>query len=131
MNKEEFGINIDTFLIEDEIAKFDDMKVDGWDIVLRLYIRPTKTPGGIIITDDAQNEDQYKNCVGLVVKMAPACYQDPRYEQTGPWCKIGEWRTFPRHAGYKIFYKDIPIWVLKEDAIGPGVPNPTFIKRDK
>jgi co-chaperonin GroES (HSP10) len=130
-NENEYGIDIDNFSIEEEIAKFDDMQVDGWDIILRLYIRPNKTRGGIIITDNSQDEDQYKNCVGLVVKIAPACYLDPRYDQSGPWCKVGEWRTFPRHAGYKIFYKDIPIFIIKEDAVGPRVPDPRFIRREK
>lgn len=129
MNKEDIGIDLDTFSIEKEIAKFDDMKVDGWDIVIRLYMEPAVTKGGILLTPKTQEEGEYTNCVGLVVKKSSAAYLDNRYEQTGSWCEVGEWRTFPRHAGWKMKYKGMPVFVLKEDAVGPKVPDPRYVTR--
>ncbi len=128
-NEEEIGIDIETFSIEAEIAKFDKMKVDGWDVVVRLYMPPAKTIGGIWLTDKALEEGEYTNCVGLVVKIAPGCYKDARYEDTGSFCNVGEWRVFPRHAGYKIKYKGMPIFIMKEDAIGPLVDDPRDVNR--
>ncbi len=123
------SIDMNKFSISEEIAKFDKMKVDGWDVVIRLYMEPQQTAGGLWKTAKTIEEGEYANCVGLVVKIAEGAYKDPRYEQTGRWCEVGEWRMFPRHGGNKYKYKGIPIFVMKEDAIGPRVEDPRDVSR--
>lgn len=127
--EKEVGIDIETFSINEAIAKFDGMKPDGYDIVLLLYMPPEKTASGIWLTEKTLEEGEYSNCVGLVVKIAAGAYKDPRYEHTGAWCEVGEWRMFPRHGGNKYKYKGMPIFVLKEDAIGPRVEDPRDVTR--
>lgn len=129
MNKDNTEIDLTNFSKEEEIAKFKDIEVKGWTILVRLYMGSKKTAGGIFLPDTAHDEQQYKSCVGLVVGKAKAVYLDPRYDQTGPWCEIGDWVVFPRHAGYKIFYNEIPLFVLKEDAIDLVILDPTKIGR--
>lgn len=130
MSKEEdLGIDLKNFFKEEEIAKFKDIEPKGWTLLVRLYIEPEVTKGGIILMSSTQQEGEYKNCVGLVVKKSKAAYLDSRYEQTGSWCEIGDWVVFPRHAGYKIYYNKIPVFVLKEDAIDAVISDPTIINR--
>lgn len=128
MNKEDEGIDLATFSIEEELLKFKDMQANGWDVVLRLYTEP-KIKNGLVMPDKVHNEQQFSGCVGLVVKVAPGAYKDARYKETGPWCQEGEWRIFPRHSGYKIHYDGIPIFIIKEDGIGPRVEDPSKITR--
>lgn len=128
MFKEDEGIDLDNFSIEDEINKFEGLEANGWDVILRLYTAPKKK-NGLIMPDSVHTEQQFTGCVGLVVKVAEGAYKDLRYSETGEWCKTGQWRIFPRHAGYKIYYEGIPLYVLKEDGIGPKVDDPSKITR--
>lgn len=129
MQNQDEGIDLNTFDKNAEIAKFEEMDPEGWTIIIRLYTNSKKTVGGIIIPDTAHEEEQYRSCVGLVVKKSKGAYLDNRYENTGAWCEVGDWVIFPRHAGYKLFYDGMPIFVLKEDAIDVRVENPGMISR--
>lgn len=128
MTKEDLGIDLQNFSKEEEIARFNGMKPQGWTVIIRLYTEP-KMKNGLYMPDIVHDEQQYKNCVGLVVKKSRAAYLDSRYEQTGSWCEVGDWVIFPRHSGYKIHYEGIPIFVLKEDAIDVVIDDPTKINR--
>lgn len=128
MSKEDLGIDLQNFSKEEEISKFEDVEPQGWTILVRLYTEP-KVKNGLYIPDIVHDEQQYKNCVGLVVRKSKAAYLDDRYNQTGEWCKVGDWVGFPRHAGYKIHYEGLPVFVLKEDAIDFVIGDPTKITR--
>lgn len=128
MNKEDLGIDLSNFSKEEEIDKFKDVEPQGWTILVRLYTEP-KVVNGIFRPDIVHEEQQYKSCVGLVVKKSKAAYLDSRYEQTGAWCDVGDWVVFPRHAGYKIHYHNLPTFVLKEDAIDLVIDDPAVIAR--
>ena len=121
--KEDQGIDFDNFSLKEEVEKFKGIEPQGWTVLVRLYTKPKKTKGGLVLPDTVHSEQQYRNCVGLVVKVSKAAYMDVRYEDTGPWCKVGDWVVFPRHAGYKILYKQMPLFVLKEDAIDLVISN--------
>lgn len=128
MSQEDLGIDLTNFSKEEEIAKFNDVEPQGWTILVRLYTEP-KVVKGIFRPDIVHEEQQYKSCVGLVVKKSKAAYLDSRYEQTGKWCEIGDWVVFPRHAGYKILCHNLPVFILKEDAIDLVISDPTVIAR--
>lgn len=126
MSKEDLGIDLQNFSKEEEFAKFNGMQPQGWTVIIRLYTEP-KIKNGLYMPDIVHDEQQYKNCVGLVVKKSKAAYLDDRYNQTGSWCEVGDWVIFPRHSGYKIHYEGMPIFVLKEDAIDVVIDDPTKI----
>jgi hypothetical protein len=111
------GIDLDTFDKEAEIAKFKNViKPVGWHMHVRLYTEP-KIVKNVILPDVVRDEGLYKNCVGLVLQLGKGCFEDERYRKTGPWCEVGDWIVFPRHAGFRIFVLGIPIWVLPEDGL--------------
>ncbi len=131
MNKDNTEIDLTNFSKEEEIAKFKGAQAKGWTVLIRLYMGSKKTPGGLIIPDESHDNEQYISCSGLVVGKGKAVYLDKRYEESGPWCEIGDWVVFPRHAGYKIFYNGLPLFVVKEDAIDIVVDDPSTVRRDK
>lgn len=128
--EENLGVDLETFCVEDEIARYREVMEEGknWDIILRLYEKPNKTKSGLIISN---LNDEYEQCVGLVVDISPAAYEDMRYKDTGKWCKLGQWIFFLRHAGSKFFIDNIPHWVIKEDAVVRPAKDPTRITRDR
>lgn len=128
-NKRDLGIDLKNFSKEEEIKKFDGYTVPGWRIAVRLYIETAVTKGGILLPQTMHEDQQYKACVGLVVKQAKAAYLDPRYELTGKWCEIGDWVVFPRHAGTQVNYRALPLMLLQEDSVIGVVDNPSDISR--
>lgn len=128
MTKEDLGIDLTNFSKEEEVAKFKDIEAKGWTLLVRLYTEP-KVKNGLYMPDIVHDEQQYRSCVGLVVRKSKAVYLDDRYNQTGQWCDVGDWVVFPRHAGYKIHYEGMPIFVLKEDAIDLVIGDPSKITR--
>ena len=127
---EDQGIDLNNFDKEAEIAKFEDIEAPLWQVVIRLYTAPSKTKGGILLTDNTRHEEQFRNIVGLVVKMGQGCYKDKRYEHTKAACKVGDWVVIARHSGLRMEYKGLPIFCTKEDGIELVVKNPTDIKRN-
>ena len=125
---EDPGIDLDNFSKEEEIAKFSDMEPLGWRVIVRLYTEPQKK-NGLYMPDIVHDDQQYKGCVGLVIAKSKAAYLDSRYEQTGPWCEVGDWVNFPSYCGYTIFYEGIPIFVLKEDRVAARVNDPRKITK--
>ncbi len=123
----DYGIDLVNFDADAEIAKFEDLPPVGWSLMLRLYTEPEMTAGGLILPPKVRDEAVCNNFIGLVVGMSKDAYTDIRYEKTGPWCKIGDWVIFPRHSGYRIFVGDIPLWILKEDAIDIPIKNTALI----
>jgi len=131
-DKEDIGIDIDkdNFSIQNEIAKFADVEVPGWKVCIRLFIPPTTTKGGILLTAKTHDEHEFQNCVGLVVKKGPDCYKGPSFiDGCAHWCQVGEWRVFPRHTGLKIKYKGMPLWMIDDVAVGIGVKDPRDVER--
>lgn len=128
-NYEDLGIDLETFNKDEEIRRFEDLiEPVGWTLLIRLYTAPKKLKN-IILPDQVQEEDLYRNCVGLVVARGKGVYCDERYKDTGAWCNKGDWVLFPRHAGYRILARGIPLWVLKEDAVDAKVSDPTQISK--
>lgn len=123
--KEDIGIDLKIFDKDAEIAKFKNIRPAGWSIAVRLYTSPGQTAGGIIIPSSSTDEEKYRNFVGLVVAMADGAYQDEvRYKNTGPWCKVGDWVYFPRHAGYQISFRGMPVYILNDDVISGVLEDP-------
>lgn len=126
---EDEGIDMNTFDKEAEIAKFDDIKAPLWQVVVRLYTSPEKTKGGLILTAKTREDEQFRTIVGLVVKVAPGCYKDIRYKDTGPACKVGDWVVIARHSGLRMKHNGLPIFCTKEDGIELVVEDPRSIER--
>ncbi len=123
------GIDLANFSKEAEIEKYKDITAAPWELIIRLFIEPPQTSDGIYIPQSVHDEQQYRACVGLVVKQGCAVYLDPRYEQTGRWCEVGDWVLFPRHAGFKIHYENMPTFVIKEDGVSGVLLNPLSVRR--
>ena len=82
---------------KDEMAKIPDPT--GWRIVILPHKGVEKTKGGVLLSDQAIQEQQWTTNVGLVMKLGPLAYKDKDKFSTGPWCKEKDWVIFARYAG--------------------------------
>jgi hypothetical protein len=65
-DNDEIGVDFDNFNIQEELKLFDDCKLKPVEILIRLYIQPKKTKGGIIIDN---SKDIFNEIVGYVAKI--------------------------------------------------------------
>jgi hypothetical protein len=63
----------------------------GWRILVRPYMPPAKTKGGVFVSDESQERIAVATVCALVLKMGPLCYRDENKFPTGAWCKEGQW----------------------------------------
>ena len=107
---------------KDEMAKIPDPT--GWRIVILPHKGVEKTKGGVLLSDQAIQEQQWTTNVGLVMKLGPIAYKDKDKFSTGPWCKEKDWVIFARYAGSRLKIDGGELRILNDDEILGVVNSP-------
>ena len=107
---------------KDEMAKIPDPT--GWRIVILPHKGVEKTKGGVLLSDQAIQEQQWTTNVGLVMKLGPMAYKDKDKFSTGPWCKEKDWVIFARYAGSRLNIDGGELRILNDDEILGVVKDP-------
>lgn len=100
----------------------------GNRVLAAKYIRPDKTKGGIILTDQAKTEDKWQGKVGMIVAMGPSAF----VETDGKWFggkafKIGDWIMYRNSAGTDMEVNGVECKQLEDDSIIGRIDDPTRI----
>lgn len=122
---DEIGVDFDSFDINEELKLFNDYEPRPVDILIRLYIPPKKTKGGIIMDN---SRAIYNEITGYVAKIGKCCFTGERYKEWGNWYKEGEWIVFPRHAGTRFTYKNLPVFSIVDDAPIAIIKDPRGVR---
>jgi co-chaperonin GroES (HSP10) len=107
---------------KDEMAKIPDPT--GWRIVILPHKGVEKTKGGVLLSDNIVQEQQWTTNVGLVLKLGPMAYEDKNKFPTGPWCKEKDWVIFARYAGSRLKIDGGELRILNDDEILGVVDSP-------
>jgi co-chaperonin GroES (HSP10) len=99
----------------EKIGSVADFELFNNQVMIALYIRPTKTKSGIYITEKTVDEDIYQSKVGLVVKLGPTAFQDAE----GEWFKNvtiqeGDWLVSRPSDGWTITINNVPCRILHD-----------------
>ena len=124
-DNDEIGIDLDNFNMAEELKLFEDCTIKPTDILIRLYIQPKKTKGGIILDN---TKDIFHEIVGYVAKIGKCGFSGERYKDWGARYKVGDWVAFPRHSGIRYTYKKLPVFSIVDDAPMMVVPDPRYVK---
>lgn len=140
-NKDKYsdeGIDFENYNLEEVLAKYDGSTPMGYKVIIRLY-KPKKetyqTLGikGLIlapttITYKKQQDDQFTNFVGLIVKMSPGAFKDEKFDLTGR-CEVGDWVIFDRAYAKSYCYNGITTILIDDDRITQKIDDPRSITR--
>jgi hypothetical protein len=63
--------------IIDRVGDLDGFEISGPEVLLAIYERDEKTPGGIIMTAKTLKEDVYQGKAHLILKIGPGCDLPP------------------------------------------------------
>jgi len=99
---------------KDEMAKIPDPT--GWRIVILPHKGVEKTKGGVLLSDQAIQEQQWTTNVGLVMKLGPMAYKDKDKEK--------DWVIFARYAGSRLKIDGGELRILNDDEILGVVDSP-------
>ena len=112
----------------DKLGDLSDVEVFNNQIILATYVRPEKTKGGIIVTDNFRSEDLYQGKIGLLVAKGHSAFQ----EETGEWFgdstfDLGDWLVFRPSDGWNITIHGVPCRILSDTQVKGRVKSPDSI----
>lgn len=111
-----------------ELGDLSNVEIFNNQILVGVYIRPTKTKSGIYLTDKYAEEDQYQGKLGLIVAMGAAAFQD----DSGQWfnnasLNIGDWVCFRPSDGWSVTVNGVLCRVLADTQVKMRVPSPDMV----
>jgi co-chaperonin GroES (HSP10) len=114
--------------IRNELGNIDNLQVFHNQVLIAVYIRPTKTKGGIMLADSTRDEDKYQGKVGMIIKMGPEAFVDP----TNKWftnvnVKVGDWVYFRVSDGWSLNVHGVQCRMIDDTDIRGRVEYPDEI----
>ena len=107
----------------------------GYNLLLAIYVRPAfKELGGgrrLHFADRTRDEDKYQGNVAQVLAVGPDAYADRARFPHGPWCKVGDWVTFPAYENQatKFELDGVVLATVHDDKITSVIPEPELAAR--
>lgn len=92
----------------------------GYRVLFQLRTAKRKTRGGIILTDDARETDQWNTQVAKVVALGPLAFRDRETGEPwidGSWCEVGDFVRIPKFGGDK-FTVTANVEEIRDEATG-------------
>lgn len=130
---------VDAAKFIEEHLGFPPPRTCGYHLSVKVYIRGKDVKSFvdnngnktlIEIPDVVGVEDRYRSCTALVLSMGPDSYKGKRFEDSGPWCKVGDWIVIPRNEGTQLNYRGTIIQVIPDDRVLMVVEDPSHVTKE-
>lgn len=104
----------------------------GWSVLIRPY--PVKTETKIIIGGSDIDYMNYTSNVGRVVKIGPCCWNRHEHKDRDGkqfnWVNVGDFVSWPRHAGDKIKFKGVSYIIVNDEEVVQRLSDPQIFDND-
>lgn len=109
----------------EEIGDLSQVELFNNQILVAVYVRPTKTKSGLYLTDKYADEDKFQGKVGLLVGMGPAAFQD----DSGQWFNnasfnLHDWLVYRPSDGWSITINGVLCRMLSDTQVKMRIPTP-------
>lgn len=109
----------------DDIGDISAFDIFNNQILIAIYIRPSKTKSGIYLSDQSREEDKVQGKVGLVVKKGPAAFVD----DTSEWFKdisvdLNDWVVIRPSDGWAITVNNVLCRIVDDTAVRGKIDVP-------
>jgi co-chaperonin GroES (HSP10) len=95
-------------------------------VLVMTYIAPSRTAGGIIITQKSQEEDRFQGKIGFVVAMGPGAFKDDAVAKFhGEKLKKHDWVLMRPADGMEIFYNGCSLRLFQDVDIKCRIEDPS------
>jgi len=113
--------------IEDVVTPDVLPELPGFHVLVRPVSIKEKTKGGILLPNSTKDDMSYLTTIGEVIKIGDLAYGDKDKFPKGPWCQLGDYVCYAKHAGQKIQYKNVKMILLYDDQVIMKVQDPKFL----
>ena len=108
-----------------DLGDLSNVEVFNNQILVAVYIRPTRTKSGIYLSDKTVDEDRYQGKASLVVKLGPEAFKD----DTGKWfvgadIKEGDWVALRPSDGWPVSVNGVPCRMIEDTAVRMKIDRP-------
>lgn len=109
-------------------GKLPGFEVGGGNVLLMVYQRPEKSPGGILYTDKTKDEEKNQGKACLVVAMGPTAFvSDKNYDFAGFRVDVGQWvQIYVYETKPVTVHSHACRWIV-DTAIRTTIPHPDVI----
>jgi co-chaperonin GroES (HSP10) len=123
------SIKNDMWITEEEDESTPDVlpELPGFHVLVRPVSIKEKTKGGILLPNSTKDDMSYLTTIGKVIKIGDLAYNDKDKFPKGPWCQLGDYICYAKHAGQKIQYKNVKMILLYDDQVIMKVQDPKFL----
>jgi co-chaperonin GroES (HSP10) len=112
----------------EEVGDLSKIEIFNNQILVAIYIRPEKTAGGILLTNNVRDEDKWQGKMGLVLKKGPSAFVDESQNWfNGVDVAVGDWVIFRPSDGWGIEVNGVLCRLLDDTVIRGRAPNPDMI----
>lgn len=123
--KMEKAVNNNEWIEDEEKADPEVLpSLPGYHILVRPVSVKSKTKGGLLLPDSVKDDVAYLTTVGKVLAVGDLAYKDEDKFPNGNWCNVGDYVCYAKHAGQKLFYKNVRLLLLYDDQIMMRVGDP-------
>ena len=111
--------------IKGDVGDLSKVEIFNNQVLVGVYIRPSKTKSGIYLTDQTTNEDKYQGKIGLVLKKGATAFVDPENQ----WfldvqINEGDWVLFRPSDGWSVTVNGVLCRIIDDHAIRGRVDQP-------
>lgn len=117
----------ETTPLEMQDPDLEGLKIPNHCLVLRPIKIGKKTKQNVILPDSTHSDVSYLTNVCKVLKLGDRAYKQEMFNESGPWCKVGDFVVIDRFEGRKVRFKGIPLTLLSCDRIIAILDNPEDI----
>ena len=109
----------------DDLGDLSKIEIFNNQILVAVYVRPTKTKSGLYLADQTTAEDRFQGKVGLLVGMGPAAFQD----DNGQWFNqaqfdLHDWLVFRPSDGWSITINGVLCRMMSDTQVKMRIPAP-------
>jgi len=108
----------------DRVGNLDELKIFNNQVLIATYIRPEKTKGGIIMTQNTRDEDRYQSKVGLVLKFGRSAFVDDDKWSWDGTVNTHDWIVFRPSDGWNITINNVPCRILEDTSVRCRIEDP-------
>ena len=114
--------------IWDKVGDLHDVEVMYSQVLLGIFIRPTKTKGGILLTDETRAEDRYQGKVCMVLKKGPFAFVDTdEVKFQGLNVEVGDWVVIRASDGWALSVNGHDCRMVNDTGIRMKIERPDSV----
>lgn len=127
---------------EEEVKKeltewlgFEPPRVCGIRIIIALFIpnNAINSSGdvtNIVLSDSSKDLESHLSVSGRVIAVGPDAYIGKCFDNSGAYCKLGDYVAFDGREGTRLKYRGVPIRIVEDHKCLLPLEDPSYVTRN-